>query len=185
MRKGDSTLKNIRRIFGSTIFLLVLLCGTATYATEVKPQEEPKTPVVTKENVTDTVTFEKDEYVRITQPTKMNTATFDAKMNVMGEARVGTNIKLEVQNIKSTKEAKQVVQNTKVYELNTVGVTKTFNQLIELAEGENHVLVTYTHEKNEEINGTLTFIITREPESKKEALKNYIVTTDKLENVVK
>lgn len=133
-----------------------------TINTEVKPKTEEKTTV-------SGIQFKENEFVRITQPTfkeKEAVSTFESQLNIIGEARVDTTIKIKV--MYDNGEAK-------VYdELKPVGVTQTFNQLIDLKVGQNVVVISATH-KDGKSTAEITGTITRKSEQTKEDLKNYIV----------
>ena len=120
-----------------------------------------------------------DGYIsRITQPNKINMTTFESKINLMGEALYqGTDITIEIYDTKVfTKAGKTETYfkslPTNVYNLGKVGATKTFNQLLDLAEGENKIVVRYTLNN---VKDEMEFYITRESEENKQQIKNYIV----------
>lgn len=120
---------------------------------------------------------EDDGYVRITQPTKISTTTFESKINLMGETEQGTEITIEIYNKKdSTKTDKSAYKDeaTVTYELKTVGLTGTFSQLLELLEGDNKIVLSYSNAKDKK-DDEMVFYITRESEQNKELIKNYIV----------
>ena len=123
-------------------FVCIGLFGQAVYASEVTNNTAPSTKdTAVKENRTDGFTSD-DGYVRITQPTKVNTSTFESKMNIMGETKQDTEIVIEVYNTKSGKESIGVSkEGIVVYEFGKVGITGTFNQLVELLEGENKIVI--------------------------------------------
>ena len=148
-------------------------------------------PKVIFANTTDTkaittkaspVQFDKDEYVRITQPTKDKTAVFDEKVNVTGEARYGTMIQIQLFN-KKDYDFIYPRKAYRTYSLEEVGISQTFNELIELAEGENRVrfIYKYTNSNGELIEGRTVIYITRKSEAEKEILKSLrIDSPDKL-----
>lgn len=166
----------------------VMLCGFTVYGSDTRFTQPSKTEsAVTKDGVvnklaktTDTttsqsITFEKDEYVRITQPIKKDgvTCTFDSQINVMGEAREGTNVVITVSL--STEENMEEKKLPVKYELPVVGATQTFNQLIELNEGTNIIVISYTNLNTKNVYGEMTFTLKREKEDTKKAIKGYIV----------
>ncbi len=124
-------------------------------------------------SVDSSVIFDETEYVRITQPIVDNEeeyviTTFEHQINMMGEARAGTQLIVTVQHSDET---------SKLYELELVGATQTFNQLIELGERQNLITIYYSHEAFDEHMHSLMFQIYRQPEENKSQLKNYIIST--------
>lgn len=117
-----------------------------------------------------------DGYIRIAQPTKVSTSTFESKINLMGETKKGTEITIAVynkkDNTKSTSEYKD--EPTTTYELSTVGLTGTFNQLIDLLEGDNKIVLSYVNTQDNK-KDYMIFYINRGSEQDKELLKNYLV----------
>ncbi|ONI46795.1 hypothetical protein AN644_02525 [Candidatus Epulonipiscium fishelsonii] len=105
---------------------------------------------------------ETDEYLHITQPLD-NTTTFDSQINMMGEATEGIEIIIVV--------AQDETYN--LYDVGTVGATETFNQLIDLYEGDNVISVAGKHDTTvvEEI-----FEVRREPKENKNKLQNFVIT---------
>ncbi|OOB78133.1 MAG: hypothetical protein BEN19_00995 [Epulopiscium sp. Nuni2H_MBin003] len=117
------------------------------------------------------IDFTHDEYVRITHPVTdydedYILTTFEEHINIMGEAKVGTNITISVVQ-------EQVLY--KEYILGEVGATQTFNQLIELGEKDNQIVLEYTTIEKE--IGVIVVDIYRQPEEHKLKIKNYIVST--------
>ncbi|MEG0326021.1 MAG: hypothetical protein RR618_05780 [Cellulosilyticaceae bacterium] len=182
----------MRRVKGYLLKIVmvmsVMLCGFTVYGSDTRFTQPSKTEsAVTKDGVvnklaktTDTttsqsITFEKDEYVRITQPIKKDgvTCTFDSQINVMGEAREGTNVVITVSL--STEENMEEKKLPVKYELPVVGATQTFNQLIELNEGTNIIMISYTNLNTKNVYGEMTFTLKREKEDTKKAIKGYIV----------
>ncbi|MEG0014697.1 MAG: hypothetical protein RR324_07395 [Cellulosilyticaceae bacterium] len=182
----------MRRVKGYLLKIVmvmsVMLCGFTVYGSDTRFTQPSKTEsAVTKDGVvnklaktTDTttsqsITFEKDEYVRITQPIKKDgvTCTFDSQINVMGEAREGTNVVITVSL--STEENMEEKKLPVKYELPVVGATQTFNQLIELNEGTNIIVISYTNLNTKNVYGEMTFTLKREKEDTKKAIKGYIV----------
>lgn len=128
------------------------------------------------------IQFNKDEYVRITQPTKDKTAVFDEEVNVTGEARDGTEIQIQLFN-KKDHDFTYPRKAYRTYNLDEVGISRTFNELIELEEGDNRVRLIYKYKNTsgEIIEGRIVIYITRKSEAEKEVLKNLrIDSPDKL-----
>jgi len=174
-----------KRLMVWAIFIITGLYSSLLYADSTTGANIKAVTVIEDDKKVD-VLMSEDEYVRITQPTKVNTSTFESKINIMGEAKFGTNITIEVGSVSTDKDNKLLPKLPKIYELNTVGVTETFNQLIELFEGQNEVVFTYTNEKDKRVRGSMSFMVTREPEETKESLKTYIAKPGlMLENVSK
>ncbi|MEG1001455.1 MAG: hypothetical protein RSG75_10545 [Cellulosilyticaceae bacterium] len=182
----------MRRVKGYLLKIVmvmsVMLCGFTVYGSDTRFTQPSKTEsAVTKDGVvnklaktTDTttsqsITFEKDEYVRITQPIKKDgiTSTFDSQINVMGEARECTSVVITVSL--STEENMEEKKLPVKYELPVVGATQTFNQLIELNEGTNIIVISYTNLNTKNVYGEMTFTLKREKEDTKKAIKGYIV----------
>lgn len=165
------------------IVMSILVCSQAVYATDTrftqtdKASEAPKVASSPNTTTSQTITFGEDEYVRITQPIQKDgiTSTFEEQINVMGEARKGTNITLKV--YLSTSQEGNTISNQKpaIYKLTTVGAAQTFNQLIDLEEGYNTVMICYTNENTQDVYGEIKLVIKRQPEETKEAIKNFRV----------
>lgn len=154
-------------------------------AVEAAPSvvQEVKAPTEVAPTATPKVVEEVVKDVRITQPIledKMQ--TFDQQMNIMGEATVGTAIKITVcyggQQPLLTETREQ-----EVYTLEKVGATGMFSQLIDLQEGENYVYVYYQYAGEQEI-GKLSFTVTRIKESEKEIIKSYMDPQTIVENML-
>ncbi|ONI45462.1 hypothetical protein AN641_04095 [Candidatus Epulonipiscioides gigas] len=133
-------------------------------------------------SIDSSVEFQKNEYVRITQPIiqieeDFLITTFESEINMMGHARVGTKISITVYN------GNEVY---KTYELEEVGATQTFNQLVSLNEKDNTVVLTYTHKDIPNSTQELSTKIYRQPEENKLKIKNYVVSTpqDLPENLI-
>lgn len=159
---------------------LIGLFGTTIYAADTESSN-----VVIKSEQKDGKTIEylasEDGYIsRITQPNKINTTTFESKINLMGEASAqGMKITIEIYNTKTIGKADKIetvfkTEPTQVYELGEVGATCTFNQLLDLLVGENKIVVKYINAGNK-IDDEMVFYITRESEENKQQLKNYVV----------
>lgn len=117
------------------------------------------------------IQFKENEFVRITQPTIKD--TFESQINIIGEARINTAIKIKV--IYPTKEGQESQEGKeayKIYELKEVGVTQTFNQLIDLEVGENTVVISVQHKDSEDIPNK-TISITRKSEQTKDELAKF------------
>ena len=167
----------IRKIIVLSMLCLMPIIGTTIYAAD----EASNVIVESEQRDGKTVEYltSEDGYIsRITQPNKINMTTFESKINLMGEALYqGTEITIEVYDTKTFIKAgkTEVVYKTlptNIYELGKVGATKTFNQLLDLAEGENKIVVHYLADKVED---EMVFYITRESEENKQQIKNYIV----------
>ncbi|OON90920.1 MAG: hypothetical protein ATN32_02940 [Candidatus Epulonipiscium fishelsonii] len=102
------------------------------------------------------------EYLHITQPLD-NTTTFDSQINMMGEAIEGIEIVIVV--------SQDEVYN--LYDVGIVGATETFNQLIDLYEGDNFISVAGRYD---EIVMEETFQVRREPKKNKDKLQNFVIT---------
>ncbi|MDF2614100.1 MAG: hypothetical protein K0S71_1886 [Clostridia bacterium] len=153
-------------------FVCFWMFSGSLYASEFSTTDSNvKVEVVEKDDKNIEMIVSEDKYVRITQPTKVNTSTFESKMNIAGETSQGTEIVIEVYNIQADKDDISLLKASKVYELKTVGITKSFNQLIELLEGENKVVLTYTNEKDKKDKEEMIFYIIRESEKTKESVK--------------
>nr|WP_307992958.1 hypothetical protein [uncultured Niameybacter sp.] len=170
---------------GSILVLgMALLAPQAVYAGEIKPENKPA--VAIKDNAQtstpSSITFKKDEYVRITQSleNKEEIQTFDSQINIMGEARKGTNIEIIVYTgEKVDKPVATQTNNYKVYKLKEVGATQLFSQLIDLYEGENgtegqnNVIIKYNYPPDEK-SGSFYIKIIRKAEAEKEKIKSFI-----------
>ncbi|WP_305767452.1 hypothetical protein [Candidatus Epulonipiscium viviparus] len=138
------------------------------------------------------IEFMANEYVRVIQPIILLQAdsfvtTFEKEINLMGEARAGTQISITIYS------GNEVY---KKYELEPVGATQTFNQLLSLQEKDNTIVLKYTHPDLPTLSTTIAAIdpgfdklteadlansivtkIYRQPEEHKLKIKNYIVST--------
>ncbi|WP_069999246.1 hypothetical protein [Cellulosilyticum sp. I15G10I2] len=148
-------------------FVSIGLFSGTIYASD---ESNVKVETVIKNDKKVDIIVSEDKYVRISELAKASTSTFESKMNIMGETKQGTDIVIEVYNTKT--DNLSLSKNVTSYTLNTVGITETFNQLIELLEGENKVVLTYTNEKDKKDKLQMIFYITRESEETKELLKN-------------
>lgn len=170
---------------GSIVVLgMALLAPHKVFASEVKAEAKPA--VTIKDNAQtstpSSITFKKDEYVRITQSleNKEEIQTFDSQINIMGEARKGTNIEIIVYTgEKVDHPVATQTNNYKVYKLKEVGATQLFSQLIDLyegdngTEGQNNILIKYTYPADEK-SGSFYIKIIRKAEAEKEKIKSFI-----------
>lgn len=170
---------------GSILVLgMALLAPQAVFAAETRT--DSKTTAIAKDNVQtstpSSITFKKDEYVRITQSleNKEGIQTFDSQINIMGEARKGTNIEIIVYTgEKVDRPVATQTNNYKVYKLKEVGATQLFSQLIDLYEGENgtegqnNVIIKYYYPADDK-SGSFYIKIIRKSESEKEKIKSFI-----------
>jgi hypothetical protein len=160
-------------------FISFGLFSSSVYASEFNTTTSAatnvKTETITKDDKKIEVITSEDKYIRITQPTKPNTSTFESKLIIMGETRQGTDIVIEVYSGKLDKETMAISKEPKIYKLKSVGITETFNQLIELEEGDNKIVLIYTNDKDKKDKEKMVFCITRESEATKEFIKSYIV----------
>lgn len=145
------------------IMMLCLLFPTAIFANTTKAEVTKSSPIQ----------FEKDEYIRITQPIKDKMSVFDKDLNVTGEARYNLKIKMQLFN-KSETERLYPRNAYRTYNLDPVGISQTFNELVELREGDNKIrfLYDYTDSAGASIEGRLAIYVTRKTEKDKIALKN-------------
>ncbi len=157
-----------------TSLILIGLLSIPTFATEDIQDTAQSIQEIIDSNINiakvdSSVMFDLNEYVRITQPIvdeqEYEITTFERQINMMGEARAGTQIVITV--LRDNFEHQK-------YELELVGATQTFNQLIELGERQNLIIVSYKHNDYE---NTFAFEIFRQPEENKSQLKNFIIST--------
>lgn len=150
------------------IMMLCLLFPTALFANTTGAEVTKSSPIQ----------FEKDEYIRITQPIKDRMSVFDKDLNVTGEARYNLNIKMQ---LFTKKENDRLYPRTayRTYNLDPIGFSQTFNELIELREGDNKIrfLYDYTNSSGEYIEGRIVIYVTRRTEEEKIALKNLRIDT--------
>lgn len=181
-------MRHLRKLVVLMTILATLLIGTTVFANnDTTTGSNIRVETEEKDGKEIIYLISDDDAIRITQPNKISSATFESKINIMGEAATGTDITIKIYNKKdSTKTDKSEVaykeEPTKAYTLTTVGITKSFNQLLELTEGENKIVLTYTTVNpavsKEKVQKSMVFYITRAPEADKERLKNYIVFID-------
>ncbi|HHX62782.1 MAG TPA: hypothetical protein GX707_19030 [Epulopiscium sp.] len=153
----------MRKSITFMIMMLFLLLPTAIFANTTSAEVTKASPIQ----------FEQNEYFRITQPIKDKMSVFDKDLNVTGEARYNVKIRMQLFNkIENDRLYPQDAYRT--YELDPVGFSQTFNELIELREGDNKIrfLYEYTNDKNELIEGRLIIYVTRRTEEEKIAIKN-------------
>lgn len=128
------------------------------------------------------VHFEEGEYIRITQPISKDNKPniiFDSQLNLMGEARKGTEINIKVYGKYIIEDEEDFIPENLAeeylvflideYDLKPVGTTNTFNQLIDLENGDNTVVITYSID--EDSRDVLYIYITRK---EKDILTNYV-----------
>jgi hypothetical protein len=129
------------------------------------------------------IRFKKDEYIRIAQPViKDNLITFDSQINIIGEAREGLDITIQVYENLETDE------DPVTYTVKKVGATQTFNQLIDLKEGNNVVAIQYVYvadKKESPLSGVMYFTINRKPEKTKQLMINYRVGQGEVTSEIK
>ena len=119
------------------------------------------------------IQFEKDEYIRITQPITDKMSVFDKDLNVTGEARY--NVKITMQLFNKRENERVYPRNAyRSYNLDPVGFSQTFNELIELREGDNKIRLVYeyTNAKGDYTEGRIVIYVTRRSAAEKIALKN-------------
>ncbi len=119
----------------------VIATNNQVFATQTNIQQILDSNKYEQTTVDSSIEFKKDEYVKIIHPLmdlgeQSFVTTFEKEINLMGEARAGTQISILVYN--GTKIYKK-------YELDPVGATQTFNQLLSLREKDNTVVLIYTH----------------------------------------
>ncbi|ONI46911.1 hypothetical protein AN643_00985 [Candidatus Epulonipiscioides saccharophilum] len=125
----------------------VIILGTMiatnnqVFATQTNIQQILDSNKYEQTTVDSSIEFKKDEYVKIIHPLmdlgeSSFVTTFEKEINLMGEARAGTQISILVYN---------GTQLYKKYELDPVGATQTFNQLLSLREKDNTIILIYTH----------------------------------------
>ena len=156
-----------KRIVFLTMILFVLL-STAVFANNTEVGVTKSSPIQ----------FEKDEYLRITQPIKDKMSVFDKDLNITGEARYNLNIKMQLFNKKELDRL--YPRNTyRTYNLDPIGFSQTFNELVELREGDNKIrfLYDYTNSAGEFVEGRIVIYVTRKTEQEKIALKNLRIDT--------
>ena len=178
-------MSRIKYLISIAVLGCTFLAPNAVYGAEIKPEKKPvQTKIVqtvakeeTPTSTSSAITFEKDEYVRITQSLagKEEIQTFDSQINIMGEARTGTAIEIivytgdKVDNPKATD-----TNNYKTYTLKEVGATMLFSQLIDLKEDQNNVVISYSYPADEK-TGKIYLTIIRKTEKEKEQIKSFIV----------
>ncbi len=171
-------MKYIKKIIVLCMLSLMGVFSTTIYAAE-------SSNVVVKSEQKDDKTIEylasEDGYIsRITQPNKINMTTFESKINLMGEASSqGTEITIEIYNTKTITKAGKTetifkTEPTYAYKLGKVGATCTFNQILDLSEGENQIVVKYIN-VTDKVDNKMIFYITRESEENKQQIKNFVV----------
>lgn len=119
------------------------------------------------------IQFSQDEYIRITQPVKDKMSVFDKDLNVTGEARYSVKITMQLFN-KKDNERLYPRNAYRTYDLDPVGFSQTFNELIELKEGDNKIRFSYqyTSEQGNVIDDRLVIYVNRKSEEEKTTLKN-------------
>lgn len=159
----------MKKVIGFLVVIICILVPKTIFANTGTPKASP-------------IQFEKDEYMRITQPIKDKMAVFEKDVNVMGEARYGTIISIQLFN-KKEDELAYPRKPYRTYKLDEVGMSQTFNELIQLQEGDNKVRLVYeyTNSNGELIDGRIVVYITRKSEAEKEVLKSLrIDSTEKV-----
>lgn len=163
-RKGFEMRKSMIFI----IAMVFLLLPTAIFANTTSTNVTKASPIQ----------FEKNEYVRITQPIKDKMSVFDKDLNVTGEARYNVKIKMQLFN-KKDNDRLYPRDAYRTYSLDPVGFSQTFNELIELREGDNkmRLLYEYTNANGDYVDGRIVVYVNRRTEEEKVALKNLRIDT--------
>lgn len=173
----------MRKNIAFIIVMLYLLLPKTIFA-NITNTVKPANIEVTKVSP---IQFDKEEYIRITQPIKDKMAVFDKDLNVTGEARHNTIIQMQLFN-KRENERAYPRSAYRTYALDAVGISQTFNELIELQEGDNKVrfVYEYINTKGDLIEGRYVIYVTRKSEEEKSVLKNLrIDNTEQFINGVK
>ncbi len=144
-------------LFSQTIYANDTIATGSNLNVVVEKSEDEKTVNLTSEDSSIRITLDAKKYYDL--------CTFEAQLNLEGGAKEGTNITIKVNNI--SKDKNRLVLGTKEYKVATVGSTASFNQLIELFDGQNEINLTYTHEKDKKIQGNMIFVIEKFTESDK------------------
>ncbi|OON98888.1 MAG: hypothetical protein ATN35_03085 [Epulopiscium sp. Nele67-Bin004] len=158
-------------IYKLIIISSFFICSSNIFASEITSSditEAINTSSVV--SIDESVLFEEDEYVRIARPIVTDESlitTFESKINMMGEAREGTLIAITVYQDENV---------LNMYDLEPVGATQTFNQLIELGDRHNVIIVSYMHEADG-VGSHIQLEIYRQPDENKALLKNFIIST--------
>ena len=167
----------MRKIMIVIIATVFLLLPTAIFANTTSTEVSKASPIQ----------FEKDEYVRITQPIRDKMSVFDKDLNVTGEARY--NVKIKMQLFTKKENDRLYPRNAyRTYDLDPIGFSQTFNELVELREGDNKIrlLYEYTNAKGEYSEGRIVVYVNRRTEQEKLALKNLrIDTTEQFTSTIK
>lgn len=119
------------------------------------------------------IQFQRDEYVRITQPVKERISVFDKSLNITGEARY--NVKIKMQLFNKRESDRLYPRNAyRSYDLDPIGFSQTFNELVELREGDNKIRLVYeyTDGKGVRTDGRIVIYVTRKTEADRVALRN-------------
>ena len=115
-----------------------------------------------------------DGYLRITQilqnsqNVKINTSTYEGNLLISGKAEKDTELTIKVYNGVDESEEASTYENIKV------GTTETFSQSVEVQEGYNTIVITYSNEEDK-IDNYITFYVTRGSVENMEAIKTYLV----------
>ncbi|NLI88800.1 MAG: hypothetical protein GX366_00095 [Epulopiscium sp.] len=119
------------------------------------------------------IRFNQNEYVRITQPIRDRMIVFDKQLNVTGEARYNVKITMQLYNKKENAKAFPA-KPYRTYYLDPVGFSQTFNELIELREGDNRIRIIYqyTNPQGQRASAQTVIHVTRKSAAEKHALKN-------------
>lgn len=165
-------MRNSKRLVLLFAFLLVGMFSTMIYANDTLTGTNVKEVAVLKDDKKIEFLESEDGHIRISKLAKINTFTFDSIMNVEGQAKQNTNITITVNQITADKENTITIVDSKIYELSKIGITESFNQLIELFEGTNQVVLVYSNTKDKQMDGEMSFIVIKEPEQTKENIKS-------------
>ena len=109
-------------------------------------------------------------YLRITQiiqnsqNVKINTSTFEGKLLISGKIKKDTEVTIKVFN--------QSDEEAATYNL-SVGVTEAFSQSVEIAEGDNTIIISYTNKKDNK-EDYISFFVSRGSKENMEEIKSYL-----------
>lgn len=167
----------MRKKIGFLLLMLLLFAPKMVFANTTTNDVTKASPIQ----------FNSGEYLRITQPLKDKMSVFDKDVNVTGEARYKTMISIQLFN---KREGEGVYERRayKTYDLDNVGISQTFSELIELQEGENKVRFVYSYpdNKGDLIEGRTVIYVTRKTEEEKTVIKNLrIDSTEQFTNGTK
>ena len=171
---GKVVVKKMKLVVVLCMMLLMGLFAGSIYASDNAEGYNVKVEQTTDKNgktVEYLASVSDNGYLRITQiiqnsqNVKIDTSTFEGKLLISGKIKKDTEVTIKVFN-QSDEEA------AATYNL-SVGVTEAFSQSVEIAEGDNTIIISYTNKKDNK-EDYISFFVSRGSKENMEEIKSYL-----------